>query len=261
MASTSPPSDADHHHQRLIDRFYPETAAGGFSRRNGTVEFYLRVNSLLRPEMTVLDYGAGRGAGIAGPAPTFAASLRLLRGKVAKVIGADPDPVVRTNLGLDEAIVLDLDSAGRGALPLPDASVDLIVSDYTFEHVADPAFTAAELRRVLRPGGWLCARTPNRHGYIGLGNTLVPEGLKSGLLPRLQPYRRQEDVFPTTYRMNTRSTLRGLFPGWLDCSYAIDPEPAYAGRSRAAWAAFIAAAAVTPPPLRSILLVFLRKPG
>jgi SAM-dependent methyltransferase len=54
------------------------------------------------------------------------------------------------------------------------------VSDFTFEHIVDPAQAARELDRVLKHGGWLCARTPNRYGYIALANRFVP-------LPNLEP--------------------------------------------------------------------------
>lgn len=41
---------------------FPEIGAGGYTSRDGTVEFYGRVQALLRPTMHVLDFGAGRGA-------------------------------------------------------------------------------------------------------------------------------------------------------------------------------------------------------
>jgi hypothetical protein len=43
-------------------QFYPEIGAGGFTRIDGTVAFYQRVNALLKKEAVLLDYGAGRGA-------------------------------------------------------------------------------------------------------------------------------------------------------------------------------------------------------
>ena len=46
----------------IVSRFYPENRAGGFSRCDGTVQFYQRVRALLRPNYVVLDFGAGRGA-------------------------------------------------------------------------------------------------------------------------------------------------------------------------------------------------------
>ena len=33
---------------------------GGFSPQDGTLDFYNRINSILNPNMTILDFGAGR---------------------------------------------------------------------------------------------------------------------------------------------------------------------------------------------------------
>ena len=49
--------------------------------------------------------------------------------------------------------------AGQGeALPLADGSADLIFCSMIYHHLAQPAATAAECRRVLRPGGWVALR-------------------------------------------------------------------------------------------------------
>jgi len=141
--------------------FFPETAAGGYSRVDGTVEFYGRVNALLQPHMTVLDFGAGRGAGIQDDLVPYRRSLRTLKGKCKRVIGVDVDDAVVGNPGLDESYVIE----PGGRIPLENESVELIVSDATFEHITDPSPVTKELDRVLKPGGWLCARTPNRWGY------------------------------------------------------------------------------------------------
>ena len=45
----------------VISRFYPENEAGGFSRLDGTVQFYQRVRALLGPGHRILDFGAGAG--------------------------------------------------------------------------------------------------------------------------------------------------------------------------------------------------------
>src|SRR5690606_34252882 len=108
----------------------------------------------------------------------------------------DIDDAIRSNPGLDEALVLE-----PGAkLPLPPESVDLVVSDATFEHITDPELYMPELDRVLKPGGWICARTPGRWGYIGLGATMVPNRWHVRLLRYLQPHRKEIDVFPTAYK-------------------------------------------------------------
>lgn len=238
---------------------YPELAAGGFTRDDGTVAFYLRVNALLAesgPDAVVVDFGAGRGAFLDDLVP-FRRDLRRLQGKAKRVIGIDIDDAVLRNPSLDEAHVVP----EGGRLPVADGSVDLIVSDFTFEHVRDPAWVAAELDRALRPGGWVCARTPNRGGFIGLGGRVVPNRLHDTVLRHLQPAKRPEDTFPTAYRLNTRRDLERWFPPdrYDHVVYAANSEPRYVGRSPTAARLGRAAAALTPPPLRSMLRVFLHK--
>jgi len=59
-------------------------------------------------------------------------------------------------------------------MPLPDESADLIVSDHTFEHIAEPELFARECERILKLGGWLCARTPYRYSLLVLASSLIP---------------------------------------------------------------------------------------
>jgi SAM-dependent methyltransferase len=242
-----------------VKAIYPEVEAGGFSRVDGTVSFYTRVNAILADigsEAVVLDYGAGRGSFLEDPI-AFRRNLRALRGRARRVIGIDVDEVVLRNQTVDEAHVV---SPGE-SLPLADASVDLIVSDFTFEHVSDPAWTTAELDRVLRTGGWLCARTPNRWGYIGLGAQAVPNRLHEMILRRLQPTKRAEDTFPTSYRLNTIRDLKQWFPvGSYDhFIYASDSEPTYVGHSLFAARLTRIGFELTPQRWQSMLNVFLHK--
>ena len=188
-------------------RVFPEMAAGGYSRYDPLVHFYSRVNALIEPNMTVLDMGAGRGRAVRDPC-RFRRQLRTLKGRVKKIIGVDVDPEVMENPLLDEAIVI----GPRDTLPLPNESVDLIVANYVFEHVKYPEEFARELARVLRPGGWICALTPNRLGYIGLAVNLVPNKYHHLLLRILQPRRTLESIFPTSYKINTWGALKRLFP-------------------------------------------------
>jgi SAM-dependent methyltransferase len=235
---------------------YPETAAGGFSHVDGTVEFYQRVNALLRPEMVVLDFGAGRGQFIEDEV-LYRRNLRQLRGRVSAVIGLDIDPAVLANPCLDRAELIIEGSR----IPLEDSSIDLIVSDWTFEHVTDPDWVVAELDRVLRPGGWICARTPNRWGYVGIGARLVPNQLHGSALKRLQPQKATSDTFPTAYRMNTARKLRRLFPEtrFHHSVYMMNNEPLYCGSSVLAQRMFRFAFRLIPDRWAAFLYVFLQK--
>lgn len=238
---------------------YPERRAGGFTRVDGSVQFYVRIHALLEslgPRPIVLDFGAGRGAAFDEGIPIHR-SLLDLRSKAEKVIGVDVAEPVLGNPALTEAHVI----APGGSLPLSDRSVDLVVADHIFEHLSDPAPVARELTRVLRPAGWICARTPNRRGYIAVAARAVPNRLHSRVLRRVQPSRREEDVFDTVYNLNTLGDIAEHFPvaEYEHIIYGWDPEPAYVAKSASATALFRLLGRLTPEALRPMLLIFLRR--
>lgn len=90
---------------------------------------------------TVLDIGAGPGSlllEVASLAPT------------ATLIGVEPSASMREIAAANGLIEID----GRAErLPLPDASVDIVVSTLSMHHWDDPGRAFTEIRRVLRPGG------------------------------------------------------------------------------------------------------------
>lgn len=237
-------------------KLYPEFAVGGFTRVDGTIAFYTRVNALLTPSTRALDFGAGRGAWTENGSQ-FAVSLRTLRGKAATVIGVDVDDAVLENPALDEAVVVEVGHR----LPFDDESFDLVLSDHTFEHVDDPKATAAELARVVRRGGWICARTPNRWGNVAVVARMVPNQLHARALEWVQPGRLAKDVFPTRYRMNTRRDLKRLFPPeqFRHHVYAHAAEPAYCADNVWLGRLLVAVNSVTPPWLRPTQMIFLHK--
>jgi len=243
----------------ILNTFRPESAAGGFARDNGGIVFYTRVNALLRPEMTIVDLGAGRGtvfhSGIFG----FYEKLAKLQGKVKHVIGLDIDEAIKDHPFLDERHVI----AADGAMPPADAEVDMVVSDWVLEHVQDPNRFAQELHRVLKPGGWLCARTPNRWGYVGMGARLIPNKFHTRLLHRLSPGRHDVDVFPVAYKLNTRGALQKHFPTdkWEHFSFLSNPTPKYFGKSKIVFKMLEFYQNIAPESLKTDLIVILRKKG
>lgn len=210
----------------LRERLYPEMGAGGFARASHRVTFMLRVNALVEPEMDVLDFGAGRGHSLEARTP-FLQELFNVRRRCRRLVGVDVDEAVRLNPSLDEAHVIE----PGGALPFADASFDLVVANAVLEHIADPRACAAEIERVLRPGGWFCAWTPNRWSYYAIGARLLPERLHNKVLRQVSPGRQGQDIFPTHYRMNTRADLRRVFPAerWADFTYGFDGDVRYHG--------------------------------
>jgi ubiquinone/menaquinone biosynthesis C-methylase UbiE len=98
---------------------------------------------------TIVDVGTGPGLLLI----TVAA-----RWPAATIIGIDPAEPMRAaaarrlvRAGLSDRVAVVAGSAEH--LPLPDASVDLVVSSLSSHHWPDPAMAVRELRRVLRDGG------------------------------------------------------------------------------------------------------------
>jgi SAM-dependent methyltransferase len=106
----------------------------------------------------VLDAACGEGYGSA-----------LLAGVAQTVIGVDIDAqvVAKAAATYGRSGNLSFQAASVTRLPLPDASVDVVVSFETIEHleaVNQPPMLA-EFARVLAPGGTLILSSPNRPEY------------------------------------------------------------------------------------------------
>jgi SAM-dependent methyltransferase len=239
----------------LKDYFYPESKLGGFTDVDGTIAFYLRVNALLNPSDTVVEAGCGRGADKNDPVGMRRA-LRTLKGKAGKVIGIDVDPAAEGNPFVDEFHLL-----GDGPWPFPDESVDLIVCDWVVEHLSKPEDFFTEVRRVLRNGGYFCARTTNGLGYVSLLARLIPNRLHPVVTSRIQRGREKQDVFPTFYRCNTVWKMRGMMRkhGLDPVVYGHSPEPGYLSFSGMAYALGVLYQRLAPGFLGDTLFAFGKK--
>lgn len=224
---------------------------------DSTVQFYLRIRALLQEHHRVLDLGAGRGASHFEDQNEYRRSLQIFRGQCAEIIGCDVDPVVLENPTVDRAFLIGED----GHLNLEDESIDIVFCDWVFEHIEQPSSFSAELNRILKPGGWVCARTPNKYGYISLAARLIPDTLHERVLKVVQPKRKSNDVFPTHYRLNTRRAVNQCFPSekWLNCSYTWNSEPAYFGSSVLAWIFAKTLQNLLPKSMATTLMLFVQK--
>jgi SAM-dependent methyltransferase len=238
-----------------VDKWYPERRFGGFTHVDGTVAFYTRVNSLLDPDAVVLDLGCGRGAAAEDPVP-LRRELQLLRGKCARVLGADVDAGAAENPNIDEFHLI-----ADGRVPVPDATVDLCLADFVVEHVQDVDGFFSETSRMLKPGGYLCIRTPNTWSYMGVASRLVPTRLHARVLGRVQVDRKEEDIFPTVYRCNTAHKLGAALDrhGFEAVVQTQEPEPAYLSFSGILYALGVFHQRHAPRPFRRMLLAYAQK--
>lgn len=90
----------------------------------------------------VVDVGAGTGK-----------FTRTLLGHAFEVVAVEPDAAMRSRLTTALPDVRALDGSGE-AIPLEDASADVVTFAQAW-HWVDPERGAAEVARVLRPGGVL----------------------------------------------------------------------------------------------------------
>ncbi len=103
------------------------------------------------PGQVVLDLGSGPGL------DSLLAARRV--GPTGKVVGVDLCPEMVEKAGRNARLLglcnVEFIRAGIEQLPLPDASVDVVISNGVFNLCPDKPAVLAEAFRVLRPGGRL----------------------------------------------------------------------------------------------------------
>ena len=232
--------------------FYPEARFGNFTDVDGTITFFTRVNGLLKSSDIVLDVGCGKSTIDKEEVP-IRKDLRIIRGKVTKVIGIDIDKEAEGNPYIDEFHLIKNES-----WPIDDEAVDLIVSDNVLEHVENPAVFFSEAQRVLRIGGYLCVRTSNRWNYVSLFASFVPNNFHAKILKFAQEGRQAEDVFPTLFRCNSIGKIKKMMKNHgFDCVvYGYENEPSYLAFSTIAYSLGVLHQKIAPGFLRRAIFAF-----
>ncbi|WP_052954564.1 class I SAM-dependent methyltransferase [Microvirga vignae] len=174
--------------KRLWQQFYPNNYTDAFERH---------VASLVKPDMKVLEIGAGSGSGLQ--------NVFALKAHCAFYAGVDLDPRVLDNPYLDYAQVAD---ASR--LPFKDAAFDLVFHKMVAEHLEDPQAALIETARVLKTGGQLIFETPSRFYYPMLIARVTPTWFHRFYVRYFASGRTENEVFPTYYRLNDRRTIEML---------------------------------------------------
>jgi SAM-dependent methyltransferase len=217
--------------EALQARFYPTLQEVVFDR------FAQQLAGCLGAQATVLDAGAGPGSWIVADQ----------RERVALWVGED---VYRPSAGAWDAFVL----APGDALPFADASFDAIVSYLVIEHLADPLACFREYARVLKPGGYLVAKTPAVGTPLFLLAKVLPVAGHRWLKASVGTH--EDDVFPTVYRANDPATLHrlltqaGLVRHWW---HTVDQTYAYCTQVRWTYALGLLYSRLTQwPPLKGL---------
>lgn len=248
-------------YKNLLASFHPEANIDGFTVNDSAVAFYSLVRSAIMQieAVDILDYGAGRGAywyiNTKEEGSLLRRALRDMRRPNSTITACDIDQAVLEHPCSDCQVQIHPDRP----LPFEDSSFDLIVTDMVVEHIENPRDVCSELLRVLRPGGYICIRTPNKWSYVALAATLVPNRLHSKALESVQPNRQEKDVFPTFYRMNSTRSLRDLFKGHAVYVTKFFADPAYHFNSKIVFGFFRFMHWLLPRPFAPVIFAFIRK--
>jgi GT2 family glycosyltransferase len=146
------------------ERFVPEVE-GDIKLEH--VHRYLAVRHLARGKR-VLDIACGEGYG-----------SKILSAEAVSVVGVDVDEasVIHAAATYTDANIKFL-HGDIVAIPLADASVDLVVSFETLEHLTDHRMMMREIKRVLAQGGVLVVSSPDKREYSDLPNYKNPYHLR-----------------------------------------------------------------------------------
>ncbi|HEY8411897.1 MAG TPA: class I SAM-dependent methyltransferase [Pyrinomonadaceae bacterium] len=127
------------------------------SYAKGAEEFVRGLN--LRPGMRVLDVACGTG------------NLSLPAARLGAIVtGVDIAPNLLDQARANakrEGLVVQFDEGDAENLPYDDASFDAVITMFGAMFAPRPELTAAELKRVCRPGGFIAMANWTPAGFIG----------------------------------------------------------------------------------------------
>lgn len=109
----------------------------------------------------VLDVGVGAGAYSLALLDAYRAPIDLTAVDISSAMLDE----TATRLA-ENGVHAQLCQADVRSLPFEPASFDLVIGAHVFEHLPDPVVAFADIKRVLRPGGWLVS-CMTRQSWLG----------------------------------------------------------------------------------------------
>ncbi len=141
------------HNLTLVD---PELAGVEYARFEYDKAHRFLERFPFAPDLTglrVMDLGCRNGG----------ACVRYAVEGAARTVGVDIDPAffppgraLARELGVEDKVSFELSSDTE--LPIESGSIDVVLTEDVFEHLADPEAIFSELSRILVPGGRIFAR-------------------------------------------------------------------------------------------------------
>ena len=191
----------------LDDKFYNQ-----YGDNWDDVTFRSVILDHMREHHICLDYGCGRGNVM---------QMNFL-GHAKFIAGVDPDKEVFSNKFINEAKILDIET---NIIDYPNNTFDIVFSDNVMEHIKNSNSVLQEINRVLKPGGVLLFKTPNKHHYMPLIARFTPTWFHRYYNKKRG--RDSADTFPTTYQLNTKSDIARFS---ANNSFAVDRVTILEGR-------------------------------
>ena len=149
--------------------------------------YYDLIDKEVSPNKTVLAVGCG-----------YNPFLKKIFDRAKNTYGVDPDQqALSQNTFIKNKFIGTAEN-----IPLENDSVDIITSEWVFEHISDADKAVREFYRVLRPGGKIIFLTPNAWNYNAFFIRLIPNKLHP-FFTKLLYNRLTEDTYPTTYALNS----------------------------------------------------------
>lgn len=126
------------------------------------------LTSYLITDKVVVDLASGEGYG-----------SNLMADHAKEVIGIDISPIVIENaIKKYKKNNLAFKTGSATSIPMPDQSIDIVVSFETIEHIAEHDKMIDEIKRVLKNEGILIISTPDKRNYSDIPQYKNPFHIK-----------------------------------------------------------------------------------